>query len=101
MSKANGMNSLVNGMDNKSKTKYVQFSKRVVSIVLFVVSLICFLGMMLCYQYQDSNGMVNMVSKFIDFAMVVFVSYSVNSISEKAITKYMAKTDEEETSGNG
>ena len=72
-------------MDKKTQKKMIQFSKIIVSSVTIAVTVMCAFSIWLCHQEYDSNGVVESLGHYMDFAIIAFVSYSVNSISEKAI----------------
>lgn len=72
-------------MDKSTQKKMIQFSKIIVSGITIAVTVLCCFSIWLCHQEQDSEGVVKALSHYMDFATIAFVSYSVNSISEKAI----------------
>lgn len=72
-------------MDNKTKKNMIQFSKIIVSSLTFFVTVMCCGAIWLCHMEYSSNNIVDIIAHYIDFATVAFVSYSINSISEKAI----------------
>lgn len=72
-------------MDRKTQKKMIQFSKIIVASVTIAVTAMCCFAIWLCHQEYDSNGIVEVLGHYMDFAIIAFVSYSVNSISEKAI----------------
>lgn len=72
-------------LDKKTQKKMIQFSKIIVSGVTIAVTAMCCFAMLLCHQEADSAGIVQALKHYLDFAIIAFVSYSVNSISEKAI----------------
>ena len=62
---------------------YIQFSKIMVLIVLIAVTLLAVLGligMVLAAEYEYLSGLF---THYTDFASVVFVAYSGNSVAEK------------------
>ncbi|MBO5536875.1 MAG: hypothetical protein J6B53_16000 [Clostridia bacterium] len=62
---------------------YIQFSKIMVLIVLIAVTLLAVLGlvgMVLAEEYEQLPGLF---THYTDFASVVFVAYSGNSVAEK------------------
>lgn len=78
-------------MDNKTKKGMIQFSKIIVSSVTFFVTVMCCGAIWLCHMEADSNNIVNIIANYVDFATIAFVSYSINSISEKAIINDVQK----------
>ena len=72
-------------MDKKTQKKMIQFSKIIVSSVTVAVTVMCLFSIWLCYQEHNPDGIIKVLDSYMDFAIVAFVSYSVNSISEKAI----------------
>lgn len=84
--------------------RYVQFSKVIIVAVTAAVTVICAIGMLLCFQLGDSDGLVNICRAYISYAMVAFTAYSGNSAVEKwLIKKYSGNlsdsTDEETSCG--
>jgi len=63
----------------------IQFSKIIVASVTIAVTAMCCFAIWLCHQEYDSSGIVEVLEHYVDYAIIAFVSYSVNSISEKAI----------------
>lgn len=90
-------------MDKRTQKKMIQFSKIIVASVTIAVTAMCCFAIWLCHQEYDSDGIVEVLANYLDFAIVAFVSYSVNSISEKAIinkvfqrrNSYSTEDDEE------
>ena len=72
-------------MDKATQKKLIQFSKIIVSFVTIAVTMMCMFSIWLCYQEHNGDGIVRVLDAYMDFAIVAFVSYSLNSISEKAI----------------
>lgn len=85
----------------------IQFSKVIVASVTIAVTIMCAFSIWLCHKEYDSAGVVESLGNYIDFATIAFVSYSVNSISEKAIVNKVfnrratAYTEDEEEEGVG
>lgn len=88
----------LSGLDKTTKKKLIQFSKLVVAFVVIVVSVMCYHGMILTAIRNDMSAVSDIIGKYIDFAKLAFVSYSVNSISEKAI---FSKTSTQQMEENG
>lgn len=66
-----------------SKTKYYQFSKKIVVAVTICVTLICLIAIVLCWDGHDLDALTGVVKVYIQYAMIVFVAYSGNSAIEK------------------
>jgi len=85
----------------------IQFSKIIVASVTVAVTIMCCFSIWLCHQEYDSDGIVEVLANYIDFAIIAFVSYSVNSISEKAIVnqvfrrKFSTYTEDDNEEGVG
>lgn len=82
----------------------IQFSKIIVASVTIAVTAMCAFSIWLCHKEFYAEGIVNTLAHYMDFAMVAFVSYSVNSISEKAIINKVfqrtaVNTEDEESVG--
>lgn len=92
-----------NNLDKKTQKKMIQFSKIIVASVTVAVTILCGFSMWLCYQESAPEGIVKVLGHYMDFAIVAFVSYSVNSISEKAIVNnvFTKRAQREEGDGVG
>lgn len=90
-----------NSMDKKTQKKMIQFSKIIVAGVTIAVTAMCCFAMWLCHQEADSVGVVDALKHYLDFAVIAFVSYSVNSISEKAIVNRVFSKNNAMNDGEG
>jgi hypothetical protein len=82
-------------MENKARAPdskpYVQFSKRMVVLVVASALVISLLGIVLCALVgaPEDAGVVAIIKTYIGFAIVVFTAYSGNSAVEKwLVSKY-------------
>lgn len=70
----------------RQKRPYMQFSKKIVVAVIVCVTLLSLIAIVLCWHGNDLVSLTNVVRTYIQFSMVVFASYSCNSVAEKLIT---------------
>lgn len=73
------------------KQGHVQFSKKIVVSVTVAVTVLCYMSILLMYKVSDTQYMADVIKMYIAYAMVVFASYSGNSIAEKLILHGDAK----------
>ena len=79
---------------------YVQFSKVMVLVVLTAVTLLAALGMTGMVLSAEYGQIPVLFAHYTDFAAVVFVAYSGNSVAEKWFVAERAKgSTEKEASG--
>lgn len=72
-------------MSARKARPYVQFSKRMVVLVVVSAIGICCCGLVACAVgwALDWAGVVEIIKAYIGFATIVFTAYSGNSIAEK------------------
>ena len=75
--------------------KYVQFSKRMVLLVVSAVTCLTGAAMILCYLSAHFPEIVKLVDAYIGFATICFAAYSGNS----AVEKYLVRRYHEMRSG--
>lgn len=80
-----GISSLLSRADSKTVRQYIQFSKRVITGVTIAVTIICGGAILLCYEAEDTQSVVGLVTSYTNFATIAFVSYSINSIGDKIL----------------
>lgn len=66
--------------------KYVQFSKKIVVGVSCAVTALCCMAIWLCWSAADASQIVAVTRAYIEYATIVFVAYSGNSVVEKWLT---------------
>lgn len=81
---------------SSKQKKYVQFSKKIVVAVTISVTVICAIAMFLV---ADSDYIAQIVKTYVGFAMVVFASYSGNSIAEKIVLQKYNNNSQNEENG--
>lgn len=69
----------------RKKRPYMQFSKKIVVAVTAFVSIICMVTVVLMFIVRQAQYMSDIVKSYIGFSMLVFATYSGNSIAEKFI----------------
>lgn len=67
--------------------KYVQFSKRMVLLVVSAVTCLTGAAMILCYLSAHFPEIVKLVDAYIGFATICFAAYSGNSAVEKYLVR--------------
>lgn len=65
--------------------RQTQFSKKIVVFVSISVTLICVVSIILMWSVASVQYMADVIKSYITFAMIVFASYSGNSIAQKFI----------------
>lgn len=65
--------------------RQTQFSKKIVVFVSLSVTLICVASIILMWSVSSVQYMADIIKSYITFAMIVFASYSGNSIAQKFI----------------
>lgn len=69
----------------KTSKPFMQFSKKIVVAVTIVVTAVCASAMVLLWMMADSQNLVQVVKSYINYAIIVFASYTGNSVTEKVL----------------
>lgn len=69
----------------RQNKQQIQFSKKIVVSTTVSVTAICVISIILMYAVGSVQYMAQVIKSYVTFAMIVFASYSGNSIAQKFI----------------
>lgn len=81
--------------------KFMQFSKKIVVAVTLMVTIVCLASIVLAWQMDSSNSMTQIVKAYINYAIIVFASYTGNSVTEKVLSARMNNHVDESSNEQG